>query len=169
MKKISVIIPSYNSCETIQDCILSIIQTGYSNLEIIVVDDTSTDNSPQLVEDLVKEYPNTLKLLYHEKNGGPSKARNTGASVASGDYLFFVDSDTQMMLETLDNFVKRIAEADAVTGIYHYEPIQKGWVQQYKAFLNYYYFKEAGVKKYSIFAFSCAGIKVDIFNKLGGG
>ena len=62
-KKISIILCTYNEVDYI-DHTITLISETLDDVEIIVVDDTSTDNSPQLVEDLVKEYPNTLKLLY---------------------------------------------------------------------------------------------------------
>lgn len=167
-KKISVIIPSYNSSKTIEKCVLSVINTGYPSLEIIVVDDVSTDDSPIMVEKLVSEYSDIVRLVCHKFNSGPAKARNTGASNATGDYYFFLDSDTEMLPDTLEKFACRIEEADAVTGIYHFEPLNNGWTQHYKALFNYYFFSRKGVIEYEVFDASRAGIKKEVFNALGG-
>ena len=168
MKKISVIIPSYNSEKTINKCVFSVIQTGYSPLEIIVVDDASTDNSLQLIAALSKKYPQIIRLVRHKANSGPATARNTGARYAKGDYLFFLDADTEMLLDTLNNFALRIECCDAVVGIYHFESLNSGVVQSYKALLNYYFFSRKGVIEYEVFDAARAGIKKKVFSNLGG-
>lgn len=168
MEKISVIIPSYNSRDTIGPCIQSVINARYPHLEIIVVDDCSTDDSPQIIEQYRQKYPGMVKLVRQNNNSGPAKARNAGAGIASGDYLFFLDSDTDMLPDALRNFAERIKECDAVTGIYYYEPINEGLVPTYKAMLNYYFFSRKGSIPYEVFDSSRAGIKTDVFRRLGG-
>ncbi|HHT9106575.1 MAG TPA: glycosyltransferase family 2 protein [Candidatus Wujingus californicus] len=168
MKKISIIIPLYNASTTIRNCILSVIQTRYPLLEVIVVDDASTEESPRVVEDLCQKYPEIIKLIRLETNSGPAKARNVGAVSAKGDYLFFLDSDTVVLPDIFDNFVSRMNHADAVVGIYHYESLNKGCAQNYKALLNNYFFSRKGVIKYEVFDAARAGIKADIFHRIGG-
>lgn len=168
MKKISIIIPLYNASTTIRNCILSVIQTGYPLLEVIVVDDASTEESPRVVEDLCQKYPEIIKLIRLETNSGPAKARNVGAVSAKGDYLFFLDSDTVVLPDIFDNFVLRMNHADAVVGIYHYESLNKGCAQNYKALLNNYFFSRKGVIKYEVFDAARAGIKADVFHRIGG-
>jgi|TARA_B100001971_G_C18253672_1_gene580256 glycosyltransferase involved in cell wall biosynthesis len=168
MKKISVIIPLYNASTTIKDCILSVVQAGYPLLEVIVVDDESTDESPRVVEGLCQKYPEIVKLIRLETNSGPAKARNVGATNAKGDYLFFLDSDTVVQPDIFGNFVSRMRHADAVIGIYHYEALNKGCVPNYKAMLNHYFFSRKGVIEYEVFDAARAGIKADVFHKIGG-
>lgn len=168
MKKITVIIPFYNSTGTLRNCILSVIGTQYSALEIIIVDDVSTDGSLRIAESLAAEYAGTVKVVRHEKNAGPAKARNTGARHATGEYLFFLDSDTEMLPDALGRFAERIEEADAVTGIYYYEPINPGLAQNYKALLNFYFFSKKGVIPYEVFDSARAGIRSSVFRDLGG-
>ena len=91
MKLVSVVIPSYNSFRTIENCVLAIAKGNYKNIEIIIVDDCSTDESPILVERMEVGCP--LTLLRQPENRGPACARNAGAQIARGDYLFFFDSD----------------------------------------------------------------------------
>ena len=167
-KKISVVIPSYNSSDTIGDCIRSVFATGYPNLEIIVVDDHSTDNSPKIIRSFEEVHTERLIFVAQETNSGPAKARNRGAREAKGEYLFFLDCDTQMIPDTLDRFVETISDADAVTGIYDWVPLNDGLVPRYKALLNCYFFSRKGLVKYEVFDSSRAGIKKSVFDQIGG-
>jgi glycosyltransferase involved in cell wall biosynthesis len=168
MKKISVIIPCYNASSTIVSCVQCVIDTGYPSLQIVLVDDVSTDNTAPMLEELRDRYPRTITVVRHEINSGPAKGRNTGAAHADGDYLFFLDSDTEMLPDALDNFIATIERCDAVTGIYHYESLNPGWASTYKALLNYYFFSRKGVIDYEVFDASRAGIKTAVFRDLGG-
>ena len=136
MSLVSIVIPSYNSARTIAKCIQSIAENTYRNIEIIVVDDCSTDDSPALVESLKFSCP--LKLIRQKENSGPAAARNAGAKVASGDYIFFFDSDTTAFPDSIGSSLKELErlKADAITGIYHFEPLNKGYVPEYKAIFN---------------------------------
>ena len=166
-KKISVIIPAFNSSQTIVGCIKSVFNSQYAVFEVIVVDDFSTDSTCNIVESLMSEYEN-LNLIKLPANGGPGKARNQGAHIALGEFLFFLDSDTVMMHDTLLYFAHRIDQFDAVTGIYHFEALNSGIAPAYKALLNYYYFSRKGVIPYEVFDSARAGIRKDVFLNLGG-
>lgn len=89
--KISVIIPVYNGEYSVERCIRSILSSKYSNLEIILVDDGSTDRSGSLCDGFANADPRII--VFHLKNGGVSKARNFGISQAKGKYLTFIDCD----------------------------------------------------------------------------
>lgn len=90
-KLVSIIIPVYNAQKYLKDCINSLVSQRYSNIEIILVNDGSTDNSKNICDEyaLVDERIRT----FHKKNGGVSSARNFGINVAKGDFFCFVDSD----------------------------------------------------------------------------
>ena len=88
---ITVIIPVYNVEKYLIKCIESVISQTYKNLQIILVDDGSTDNSPKICDDYAEKYKNILVI--HKKNGGLSSARNAGLRVAKGNYITFLDSD----------------------------------------------------------------------------
>ncbi len=92
-KKISVIIPAYNIESLLEKCVASVATQDYPEglLEVIVVDDGSTDNTASVADDLSKKYSNVMAL--HKENGGSSSARNLGIRKATGDYIGFVDSD----------------------------------------------------------------------------
>lgn len=99
---ISVIVPVYNREAVIKECIESVLSQSYQNLEIILIDDGSTDNSQNICRDLC-EKDNRIKLIT-SSHLGVSGARNVGLDAATGDYIFFLDSDDfihPMLLETL--------------------------------------------------------------------
>lgn len=104
MKKISIIVPVYNVKEYMEQCIDSLINQTYKNLEIIVVDDGSTDESSQLCDQLKKK-DNRISV-YHKSNGGLSDARNYGLSYATGDYIGFVDSDDWISLSMYEDLMR---------------------------------------------------------------
>lgn len=102
---ISVIIPVYNVEQYVEKCVDSVINQTYEKLEIILVDDGSTDKSGQLCDVLATK--DERIVVVHQKNGGLSAARNTGIEKATGEVLSFVDSDDVLDL----NFLKTLLEA----------------------------------------------------------
>lgn len=93
MKLVSVIIPMYNSSKTIKDTIYSAIKQTYSNIEIIVINDGSTDNGKEIVEKIIIENPSFNLKLINQSNKGVSSARNLGLKNARGRYIAFLDAD----------------------------------------------------------------------------
>ena len=91
MEKISIIVPVYNIEEYIEKCVKSITKQTYKNLEIILVDDGSTDSAGKICDKLA-EKDERIKVI-HKKNGGLSSARNAGMKKATGDYICFIDGD----------------------------------------------------------------------------
>ena len=89
--KISVIIPVYNVEKYLTECVNSILMQSYKNIEVVLVNDGSTDNSPELCNKI--QSIDKRVIVIHKKNGGLSDARNEGIKQASGDYIFFLDSD----------------------------------------------------------------------------
>ncbi len=90
-EKISIIVPVFNTEMFLRRCIDSIISQTYENLEIILVDDGSTDSSPEICDEYERK-DSRIKVI-HQKNGGLSKARNAALEKCTGDYIGFVDSD----------------------------------------------------------------------------
>lgn len=109
MNKISVIIPMYNAEPFIRQCIRSVTDQTYRNLEILVIDDGSVDKGPAICRELA-EADGRIMLLRQE-NQGVSAARNTGIDRACGEYVFFLDSDDAIHPRLLDEMVGR-AEGD---------------------------------------------------------
>lgn len=89
--KISVIVPVYNIEEYLPRCVHSILASEYTDLELLLIDDGSTDNTGALCDELAKE--DSRIRVFHKQNGGSSSARNVGLEQASGEYIGFVDSD----------------------------------------------------------------------------
>lgn len=95
---LSVIIPAYNVEEYLSRCIDSVINQSYQKLEIIIINDGSTDNSRSVCEEYA--HADSRILLINKENGGQSSARNIGLEIAKGDYITFVDSDDYIDLDT---------------------------------------------------------------------
>lgn len=91
-KKVSVIIPTYNRAKFISNAVRSIINQKYDNIEIIIVDDGSNDNTQAVIHSLKEKYSSII-YCHNERTKGPSGARNTGIIKSSGDYVSFLDSD----------------------------------------------------------------------------
>ena len=88
---VSVIIPVYNGEKYLRECLNSVLRQSYRNLEVIIINDGSTDHSWQIIEEYSARY-NQIKGIC-QKNGGIASARNRGLDQASGDYIFFLDCD----------------------------------------------------------------------------
>jgi glycosyltransferase involved in cell wall biosynthesis len=108
---ISVIIPIYKVEEYLNDCVTSVINQTYTNLEIILVDDGSPDNCPQMCDDWAKK-DSRIKVV-HKKNGGLSDARNAGIEASAGEYIAFVDSDDYLKLDMFEKLYTAAKRADA--------------------------------------------------------
>lgn len=103
-KKISVIIPAYNEESNIERCLNSLKKQSYTNIEIIVVDDGSTDNTKKIVKDCAKS-DSRIKLI-EKKNGGQSSARNKGLEIFEGEMVAFVDADDWISSEMFSDLMQ---------------------------------------------------------------
>jgi glycosyltransferase involved in cell wall biosynthesis len=122
MYKISVIIPVYNVENTISKAFDSIYNQSidFQDIEVIFVDDCSTDNSLNIIQDYASKYDNVLALSLEENSGYAGKPRNIGIKNASSDYVMFLDPDDQFLsnaCEILYNAIKNY-NADLVSGNY---------------------------------------------------
>jgi len=114
MKKISVVLPCYNVEKYISECMDSIVRQtiGVENLEIIAVDNGSTDNTVELLAEYEKRYPNSVLLVRIAENQMPGYARNIGLSYASAPYTMFVDSDDILFKEAMEEIYPIMKEKD---------------------------------------------------------
>lgn len=119
-KMISIIIPVYNTEKFLEKCIKSIINQDYKNLDIILVDDGSTDTSPTICDEWKKK--DSRIQVIHTKNQGVSEARNSGLKIAKGDYISFIDSDDMINKKFYSSMSKIINEkqVDIVMCDFHY-------------------------------------------------
>jgi glycosyltransferase involved in cell wall biosynthesis len=104
----SIIVPVYNSAPYLEECVESLLRQTFSEFEILLIENGSTDNSPELCDIYERKYP-CIKT-FHIPNGGLSDARNYGVDKASGEYLVFVDSDDFVTFDMLENFQASIQE-----------------------------------------------------------
>jgi len=115
-KKISVIVPTYNSLKWLNRCLESISNQKYQNLEIIVVDNGSTDGTWAYLKEYKKKDPRLVPVFEEEK--GTTYARNKGIQAANGDYLCFIDSDDYVLPTYCSDMIETIGDCDiAVCGI----------------------------------------------------
>ena len=121
MKLISVIVPAYNVENYIANCLDSILEQSYKNLEIIVVDDGSTDNTPAII-DSYSHKDNRIKAI-HQDNKGVAAARNAGLLAAAGDYYGFVDSDDSIEFTMYEEMLTACESSASPMAITEYREI----------------------------------------------
>lgn len=126
MKKelVSVIIPVYNVETYLERCIESLLHQTYDMLEIIIVDDGSTDKCPDICDRYGKEYA-SVKVI-HKKNGGLADARNTGLEHASGNFITFIDSDDFVSVYYIENLYKAMIWGNADLSVSMFENLPEG-------------------------------------------
>ena len=116
-KTISVVIPAYNVEQYIEKCLDSVLCQTYRDLEVIVVDDGSTDNTAQLI----KKYTSDKRVKYiNQENAGVSAARNNGMNAASGEYLAFVDSDDYLENTMYEKLYAALLKTDVDVAVCNY-------------------------------------------------
>lgn len=109
-KIVSVIIPIYNAEDSLHRCMESILKQSYNTLEIILINDGSTDQSGKICDSYAKT-DERIKVV-HQKNNGPSHARNIGIQIASGHYIQFVDADDYIKQQMTETLVKSVTASD---------------------------------------------------------
>src|SRR5699024_7335683 len=116
MIKVSIIVPVYGVEEWLSRCLDSLVNQTLNDIEIIVVNDGSPDNSQAIIDEYERKYPDMVKG-YQKENGGLSDARNYGMKYATGEYIAFVDSDDYVDLTMYEKLYLKAKEdnADAVT------------------------------------------------------
>ncbi|MDD7261756.1 MAG: glycosyltransferase family 2 protein [Fusobacterium mortiferum] len=137
-EKVSIIVPIYNVVQYLEKCINSICNQTYKNIEIIMVDDCSTDGSRELAKELSKK-DNRITFVQRSKNGGLSAARNTGMKIATGYWITFVDSDDWLENNCIEELYQTAKKdnADIVVGGVYYsykdkKPIEKDFFYNLK-------------------------------------
>lgn len=181
--KVSVIVVNYNGKEFLQRCLLSVLANDFKNYEIIVVDNGSSDGSVSLIKNKFGNKFSNLTILELEQNFGPAFARNQGVKIAKGEYLSFLDNDTQVKRDWITMAIK-IFQKDKKIGCIQCKLLLLAEKNKYDyagEYLNQYGFlvqrakyKETDNGQYDqeveILAAKSAGmfIRKDVFNKIGG-
>ncbi|MFR3893585.1 MAG: glycosyltransferase family 2 protein [Merdibacter sp.] len=109
--KVSLIMPVYNISSVLERSIDSVLNQTYRNIELVIVDDGSTDLSPKIIDQYAKSHSNVIPI--HRKNGGVFSARIDGVNQASGEFIGFIDGDDYMEPEMIEQLIKNAIEYDA--------------------------------------------------------
>ena len=111
MPKVSVVVPVYNTQKYLEKCLDSLVYQTLDDIEIIVVNDESSDDSQKIIDRYVQAYPNKVKGFFKE-NSGVGDTRNFGIKKCTGEYIGFVDSDDYVNLDMYENMYKKAKEQD---------------------------------------------------------
>ena len=114
--RVTIVIPVYNVSDYIERCVISVMNQTYADIEVILVDDCTPDDSIVKCKSLVDNYqgPIDFKIVKHERNRGLSAARNTGTEIAAGEYVYYLDSDDEI---TSDCIALMVAEVQKHPGV----------------------------------------------------
>lgn len=173
---VSIVIPCYNVKKYLRDAVESAVQQTYRNIEIILVDDGSTDGTTELCDSFGEEYDNVSVI--HKENGGLSSARNAGMTKSKGEFLYFLDSDDFISDITIESLVRKMQRNDLDTILFgssnvnengkpiDEEPIMQETddriyrgIEAYEAFLNkdiyaacvpFHFYKRAFLNEFSL-------------------
>lgn len=126
---ISVIVTAYNIKDYLPRCLDSLLRQTYENLEVIVVDDGSTDGTAAICDDYAAK--NARISVIHKENGGPSSARNAGVAIAHGEYIGYVDGDDWTEPEMYEHMLAACMEHHAEISICTYRQVGKGGEEIY--------------------------------------
>lgn len=130
MPLVTIIIPVYNTENYLPDCLLSCCRQTLSDIEILCIDDKSTDNSAEILKNYA-QVDGRIKIISHEKNFGLASTRNTGIINATGEYSIFLDSDDMMPPSALENLYQKAKEtkADLIFGDFYtfFENLDKNY------------------------------------------
>lgn len=141
---VSIIVPIFNTEKYLDRCLKSLLQQTYKNIEIILINDGSTDSSLQICKKYVKHYKNII--LIDSSNNGVSSARNQGIKKANGKYIVFVDSDDEITKDAVNIMYKKIQCEDVDVVISNYAIVNKDGTKKtnknnkmikYKDFLDF--------------------------------
>ena len=125
MKKVSIIIPAYNCEKTLAECLGNVVHQTLKDIEVIVVDDASTDGTWNIIAECERQFPELIMAVKSDVNRGPGGARNIGLMYASGEYIGFVDSDDIVSTSMFEKLYLTAKEGD-------YDIVDCGYYNQEK-------------------------------------
>lgn len=113
-KKLSVIVPTFNSSDTIERLMHSLLNQTFRDFEVVFIDDGSTDDTVEKIRKTLEDSRFSYQLIVNESNRGPGYSRNRGIENANGDYIVFIDSDDMVREDHLSTFYKNVSDYDSV-------------------------------------------------------
>lgn len=136
MYKISIIVPTFNVEKYIKRCFDSLVRQsiGFSNIQVIFVDDCSYDNTCEIIDNYAKDYENVISIHLQENSGAAGKPRNEGMKFAFAEYLLFLDSDDFLMDNACEVLYNKIIESDVDIVVAGYK--KQDWIAYWKSELN---------------------------------
>lgn len=154
---VSVIVPIYNVEKFLKECLYSIVSQTYKNLEIILIDDGSSDDSGKIADEFLSD---RRVIVKHKKNGGLSDARNFGLKISKGKYVCFVDSDDVLDYRYVEILYQNIKKHNANIAICNFEKFVDYYNEtvldmECKIYSSYEYFKSILCLKNNTYATSC--------------
>lgn len=161
---VSVIVPVYNASQHLDRCLDAIRESSYSDYEVIVVDDGSTDASLEIAHSFGAE------VLQLQRQSGPAAARNYGAETAKGEVLLFIDSDVLVRQETIARVANAFVENPGIAalfGSYDDDPAEKNFLSQYKNLVHHFVHQQSSSEAATFWA-GCGAIRKEAFNAVGG-
>ena len=145
--KVSVIIPTYNRANLVGRAIKSVLNQTYKDFELIIVDDSSTDNTKDVIRQF-QEKDSRIEYIKHHKNKGGSAARNTVIKSSKGEYITFLDSDDEWLCEKLEKQIKLFSIMPTKVGV---------------LYCGYYVFDDnLGIEKYINCSFE-GDVRIELF------
>ena len=162
-RKVSLIIPFYNAGGTLRNCLEGVFSSSYPDFECILVNDHSTDNSP----DIARSF--RAKLIDLTNRHGPAYARNRGAEAAEGRILFFIDGDVRINTDSVEKVVRTFEDNPDIAGLfgsYDDQPWESNFISQYKN-LFHHYIHQTSNEEASTFWCGCGAIKREVFFRIG--
>ena len=164
LPRISVVIPANNAAQTLAQCLQALAQSEIAPFECLVVDDASTDGTPEIARRL------GARVLTIRRRQGPARARNRGARVANGDIIFFIDSDVCVRRDTLSRLTAKFEKEtgiDAIIGSYDDSPQAEDVLSMYRNLLHRYVHQSSRPEATTFWS-GCGAIRRQVFLDYGG-
>lgn len=162
---ITVIVPVYNGAKFLEQCLSALQSSDYTNFDVLVVDDGSTDDSAEIARS-----KGAFVLPSERRQSGPAAARNLAAKVARGEILLFVDADVVVKRDTITKVAAAFEEhpeISALFGSYDDEPAEQNFLSQYKN-LQHHFVHQSSSSEASTFWAGLGAVKRNVFNAVGG-
>lgn len=163
---VTVIIPAYNASGTIRSCLNAVLSQKVAPAEVIVVDDCSTDGTPEIAGSFTG-----VRIISTVSNAGPALARNLGAGASTRELLLFVDADVVIPEDTVPSIwdiMDEHPEVSAVQALYSPVCPAENASSRYQNFYYHYHLKNCDTERSAVFATYCAGIRKSAFLSIGG-